>query len=85
MSVFQYVVLLIGIAMSFGYYPQAYKMYRNHSAENVSPTAMLIFALGTTLWTLYCFVNQDLTIILSFAFGMVGSWLILIFIFLYHE
>ncbi len=64
-----------GIAMSAGYYPQAYKLWRSCQAQGLSLLSALIFAGGTTIWTVYGLTLRDPAIVLSFGFGMVGSWL----------
>ncbi len=64
--------------------PQAYKIYILRDASSVSRIAMLIFASGSTLWTLYGFLLFDWVIILSFVFGMIGAWLIFILTFIYE-
>lgn len=84
MHLFQILVMIVGMLMSFGYYPQAYKIYVLRDASSVSRAAMLIFALGSTLWTLYGLLLFDWVIILSFIFGMIGSWLIVILTFIYE-
>jgi MtN3 and saliva related transmembrane protein len=74
---FQILTALVGIAMSIGYFPQAYKIWKTKSANNVSLVAFTIFAVGTLIWTLYGFFLKDLVLILSFAVGVVGSWSVL--------
>lgn len=76
-AIIQSIVTLVGLLLSFGYYPQAYHMWRKRSAGGVSLASYSIFVLGTTVWTLYGFYRHDVTIILSFLFGMIGSWLVL--------
>ncbi|MDD5547808.1 MAG: SemiSWEET family transporter [Candidatus Pacebacteria bacterium] len=70
-------VTLMGIAMSAGYYPQAYKIWKNKSARNVSILSYIIFGLGTLTWAIYGFYLKDPIIFLGFIVGVVGSWLVL--------
>ena len=77
-------VTCVGILMSFGYYPQAWRMYRAQSAEAVSAVSYSILALGTTTWTLYGYYLHNQIIIMSFFFGMIGSWLVLLLIWRYR-
>ena len=63
--------------MSVGYYPQAYKIYKNKSAKDISVPTYAIFSIGTFVWTLYGFYLNDLPIILSFVIGVAGSWAVL--------
>ena len=70
-------VTAMGIIMAFGYYPQAYQIYKNKSGTDVSFYAFGIFAVGTFTWALYGFYIENWIIILSFVPGVVGSWLVL--------
>lgn len=69
---------IMGILMSLGYYPQAYKIIKNKSSENISLISYSLFALGTLTWLVYGLSINSIPIILSFALGVVGSWLVLI-------
>ena len=53
-------------------------------ASSVSRIAMLIFASGSTLWTVYGVLLFDWVIILSVVFGMIGAWLLFILTFIYE-
>lgn len=75
----------MGILMSLGYYPQAYRMFRRKSSDDVSLLTFLIFAVGNIVWLLYGLQNQDLVIILGFGVGVVGSWLVVILWLLYRK
>ncbi len=83
MSFLQITTTVLGICMSLGYFPQAYKMYKDKSSFNVSVMTFSVFAIGTTLWTVYGFTIHDMTLILSFIPGVLGSWLVLFFTFYY--
>ena len=74
---FQILTTLAGTAMSLGYYPQAYAIYKKKSTENISLFSYTIFAIGTLIWMLYGFYLHDWTIIASFVIGVIGSWLVL--------
>lgn len=78
MKFFQILTTVVGIVMSLGYFPQAYKMYKTKSAENLSLATFGIFAVGTLIWAFYGFFIKDYVLILSFTVGVVGSWLVLI-------
>lgn len=71
------VVTVIGIILSLGYYPQAWRIWRSRRATDVSVTSYVIFAIGTTTWLLYGIYKEDFAIIASFFFGAIGSWLVL--------
>jgi uncharacterized protein with PQ loop repeat len=71
------VVTVVGVAFSVGYYPQAYHIWRKKSSTDVSILSYVIFAVGTTVWTMYGIYLKNWTIFLSFIFGLIGSWLVL--------
>ncbi|MCX6822913.1 MAG: SemiSWEET family transporter [candidate division SR1 bacterium] len=77
MKIFQVLTTIVGIVMSIGYFPQAYKLYKTKSAENISILSFCIFAAGTFIWTLYGILIGDRVLILSFVVGVVGSRLVL--------
>lgn len=63
--------------MSFGYFPQALRIWRDKSAADISILTYAIFSVGTAIWLTYGFVTGDPVIIASFAVGVIGSWLVL--------
>ncbi len=81
----QWLATITGVLMSLGYYPQAWKIFREKSARDISIPSFLIFAIGTLSWLCYGIYLHDLTIILSFGLGVVGSWSILILSFIYRK
>lgn len=64
--------------MSFGYYPQIYKILKTKSVKDISFISYSIFSFGTLTWFLYGILKKDTTIIFGFVFGVIGSFLILI-------
>lgn len=76
-DIFSVIVGAVGVMMSLGYYPQAYKIWKTKSARDISLSTYYIFALGTFIWTLYGIYLKDLVIIASFSIGIIGSWLVL--------
>jgi len=76
---------ITGILMSLGYYPQAYKIWRSKSAQDISIPAFCIFAFGTSTWLLYGIYLNDWTIVSGFGLGVVGSWTILILALIYRR
>lgn len=77
LNFFKVLTTIVGIVMSVGYFPQAYRLYKTKSADNISLVSFTIFAIGTLIWTLYGVVMHDLVLILSFIVGVVGSWSVL--------
>lgn len=85
MKLFQVLTTIVGVVMSIGYFPQAYKIYKNKSAANISLLSFSIAAFGTMVWTLYGFFIQDLVVILSFVVGVIGSRLVLLLTLKYRK
>jgi MtN3 and saliva related transmembrane protein len=85
MKIFQVFVTIIGIVMSLGYFPQAYKIYKLKSVKEISLINYIILSLGTFVWFLYGVIINDITLILGFALGVVGSWTILVLFIKYRN
>lgn len=78
MIILKILVAVVGVLMSLSYFPQAYLIYKNKSAKDVSLLSFSIFAFGTVVWVLYGLALHDMSIVASFSIGVVGSWLVLI-------
>jgi uncharacterized protein with PQ loop repeat len=85
MKYFQVFVTFAGIMMSLSYYPQAYKIWKNKAAGQISVFSYLILAIGGSTWLLYGILLKDFTIISGFVFGCIGAWLILILTLIYKS
>ena len=79
------VVIIVGIAISFAYFPQAYQIWKNKSAADVSILSYSILALGTSTYLLYGFYQSDIVLIAGFLFGVIGSWLVLLLTLYYRS
>lgn len=77
LSFFKVLTTIVGIVMSVGYFPQARKLYKTKSAEDISMITFTIFAVGTAIRTLYGILVHDVVLILSFIVGVIGSRLCL--------
>jgi MtN3 and saliva related transmembrane protein len=66
LTFFRVLTTIVGIVMSIGYFPQAYKLYKTKSADDISLVTFIIFAVGTLIRTIYGFVIHDIVLILSF-------------------
>ena len=78
-------VIIVGIAISFAYFPQAYRIWKNKSATDVSILSYTILAAGTTTYLLYGFYKNDAVLIAGFLFGVIGSWLVLLLALYYRR
>jgi MtN3 and saliva related transmembrane protein len=83
--ILEFLTTIVGIVMSLAYFPQAYKIFKNKSAKNISITSYSIFALGTAIWVIYGITIKSWIIILSFIPGVIGSWLVLILTLVYRK
>lgn len=68
---------ITGIAMSLGYYPQAWKIWKKKSADDISISSFVIFSIGTASWLFYGLYIHDIVILLSYILGVIGSWMTL--------
>ncbi len=68
----------MGVVMSLAYYPQAYKIWRTKSSEDISVFTYLMFGIGTVVWFIYGAYLRDSVIMIGFLFGVIGSWLVLL-------
>lgn len=71
--------------MSFGYYPQAYKIWKSKSAEDISLPMYIIMSFGSSVWFIYGVILKDFTIMSGFVFGVIGSILVLILTLIYRN
>lgn len=74
--IWESVVAVLGILMSAGYFPQAYRIWQKKDADDVSLVTFGIFAFGTTIWALYGFLLKDWVVFAGFIVGVIGSWLV---------
>jgi len=85
MNLLQISTTIVGTMMSLAYFPQAYKIYKNKSGFNISIPTFLLFGIGTVLWSIYGISKGDITLIISFIPGVIGSWLILFLTIFYRK
>lgn len=78
-------MLLVGSAGSMTFYLQAYKIFSNESATNVSLAAFLFGLISVTSWLIYGFLQQDKPLIISNIFAVVGALLTVIAILIYSK
>jgi MtN3 and saliva related transmembrane protein len=72
------VVTVVGVSLSFAYYPQAWRIWRTKSAGDISMASIVLFVVGTNTWLLYGLYREDVAIIASFLFGAIGSVIVLL-------
>jgi MtN3 and saliva related transmembrane protein len=75
----------IGICSQVFFYLQAYKIFKHHSAENLSFYAFLIALVCSLHWLLYGMVIRDKPIFVSNMLGCVGISLNIIGMLIYSH
>ena len=75
---------ITGFLMSVAYFPQAWKLYRRKSAHDVSLLSYILFAVGSTVWLLWGLLASLQTIVVGYAFGALGSCLVVCLIVYYR-
>jgi MtN3 and saliva related transmembrane protein len=85
MEIFKIITSVVGVLMSFGYYPQAYRIWKLKSAKELSLVNYCILSVGTTLWFIYGIIINDPVIIAGFIAGAIGSWLVLALVIRYRK
>jgi len=85
MSLLAYFAMTFGIIMAFGYFPQAWKMLKTKSVEDISPFSFWIFFIGNCTWWIYGISIKDMPLMVSPIVGMVGSGLVLFFYYIYKS
>lgn len=69
---------IFGAGMSFGYYPQIFKILKHKSSRDVSLTTYLIFFPGILVWLVYGFSIANLPIIIANTFATLGCFLAIV-------
>jgi len=72
-----------GIIMAFGYFPQAWKMLKTKSVEDISPLSFSIFFVGNVTWEIYGVSIRNWPLMISPLVGIIGTGLVLSFYFIY--
>lgn len=76
---------LFGSIMDLGYLTQAYKMYRTRSVRDISPLSFGIFFFGNFTWEIYGISITNWPLMISSAFGIAGTSLVLAFYFIFYK
>ena len=83
-EVFKILVVIIGVLMSLGHFPQAYRIYKRKSSKDVSLLTYLIFAVGSYACLIYGIIIMELPVIISFVVAVIGTTSVLVLIFKYR-
>jgi len=78
MSLLAVLATISGIIASSAYYPQAYRIVKRKSAQDISLPSFMMFGLGIFIWLLYGIELRNLPIIIPNIFALVGCFLVLV-------
>lgn len=84
-EILAYLASIAGIAMSLASFPQAYKIFKDKSARDVSLATYIIFFIGGIIWLLYGVDIKSSPILWSYVIGDISSLLVLIGILKYKN
>jgi len=73
MNTLAIITTIFGIAMSFGYFTQTYKIIKTKTVKGVSLATYFFFLIGITMWFVYGLTIRDYPIIISNAVFLVGA------------
>ena len=82
-DILAYLASIAGITMGLSNYPQAYKIYKTKSSNDLSLLTYSILICGGGVWLLYGISIKNFPIIITYSFGIFSSLLVLVGIFRY--
>jgi len=77
MNILAILAIIAGVIMSFGYYPQAFKIIKRKSAKDISLLTYSMFLLGIIIWLLYGISLKDTPLIVSNILALIGCCFVL--------
>lgn len=69
--------LVAGVLMALAIFPQAYKIFKDKAARDVSALTFIILTAGSFIWLLYGLDDHDTPIVASYAIRFVAAGLVL--------
>lgn len=85
MSILASLATVSGIFLGLGAVPQAIKIFKRKSAQDIAPSTYWIAEVGSVIWILYGIELHNLPIIIPNILGFLTSTVILIGWFLYGK
>jgi len=76
---------IMGSIMALGYFPQAYKIWKRKSVEDISLPFFVILFVGTIMWLLYGISTGSWPIIIANSIGVFGAGTIVAAYFKYKK
>jgi len=84
MSLLAVLAMISGIVASSAYFPQAYKIIKRKSAQDLSLPSFGLFGISIFVWLLYGIELRNLPIVLPNVVALIGCSLV-IFLSLYYK
>ena len=85
MTTLSILATIFGVVMTFGAFPQIYKIYKRKSAKDISAISYSVFTLGGIVWLLYGIELNSSAVIISNTLSAATSITVLIGWFLYGQ
>jgi len=82
MNILAILTTIFGVAMSFGYFTQTYKIIKTKSVKGVSIATYILFGAGVSMWLIYGLSIEDFPIIISNIVFLIGAISVIIVYFL---
>jgi|TARA_B100000902_G_C26985131_1_gene752260 MtN3 and saliva related transmembrane protein len=71
--------LVAAAITTFAWVPQVYKMYKERNASGVSLTMALLFFVGITLWFIYGYLIESISIMVANGITLILQSMIIIY------
>ncbi len=85
MSYLSILATIVGIVMALAGVPQAIKIFRRKSVEDISPITYFIISIGGIVWVFYGFEIHSIAVIISNALVMLTSIFVIIEYYLFRK
>ena len=76
---------IFGSIMGMAYLPQAYRIFKRKSSEDISIILFSTLAIGITLWLLYGLAIDNYPLIIANAVSLFGTWSVIILTLRYRK
>ena len=83
--ILQVIATIMGVVMSLGYFPQAYKIIRTKDTRSISLLMYIILISGISLWVVYGVIKNDIPVIFANTVTLIPAIVILVMKILYRN
>ncbi len=84
MNLYTKYMLVIGVVGNLAFYLQAYVIFSNKSAFNISVYGFIISLISVTSWFVYGLLKRDRVLIFSNIIAIVGALSVLLGVWIYR-